>query len=114
LDHPAQTKHLLVSVIDSRKEKLQPSSGWLIGAAEKASEGIFMKNSPPLRPHCLLGGSFPTGGRPLFEVERFAREVADRVVFMDRGSIVEEGDPDTFFRAPVTERARSFLNQIIH
>jgi len=27
---------------------------------------------------------------------------------------VEEGDPDTFFRAPVTERAKSFLNQIIH
>jgi polar amino acid transport system ATP-binding protein/general L-amino acid transport system ATP-binding protein len=44
----------------------------------------------------------------------FAREVADRVVFMDQGSIVEEGDPDTFFRAPRTERARSFLNQIIH
>jgi glutamate/aspartate transport system ATP-binding protein len=44
----------------------------------------------------------------------FAREVADRVVFMDRGAIVEQGDPDTFFRAPRTERARSFLNQIIH
>jgi glutamate/aspartate transport system ATP-binding protein len=44
----------------------------------------------------------------------FAREVADRVVFMDGGSIVEEGDPDTFFRAPRTERAKSFLSQIIH
>jgi glutamate/aspartate transport system ATP-binding protein len=44
----------------------------------------------------------------------FARQVADRVVFMDRGAIVEESDPDTFFRAPRTERARSFLNQIIH
>jgi glutamate/aspartate transport system ATP-binding protein len=44
----------------------------------------------------------------------FAREVADRVVFMDRGSIVEEGDPDTFFRAPNTDRAKAFLNQIIH
>jgi len=44
----------------------------------------------------------------------FAREVADRVVFMDRGAIVEEGDPDTFFSAPRTERAKSFLNQIIH
>jgi len=44
----------------------------------------------------------------------FAREVADRVLFMDRGTIVEEGDPDAFFRAPRTERARSFLNQIIH
>ncbi|WP_322596912.1 amino acid ABC transporter ATP-binding protein [Bradyrhizobium sp. SEMIA] len=44
----------------------------------------------------------------------FAREVADRVVFMDRGSIVEEGDPSTFFEAPNTERAKTFLNQIIH
>ncbi|AMA57248.1 amino acid ABC transporter ATP-binding protein [Bradyrhizobium sp. CCGE-LA001] len=44
----------------------------------------------------------------------FAREVADRVVFMDRGSIVEESDPETFFRAPSTERARDFLGQIIH
>ncbi len=44
----------------------------------------------------------------------FAREVADRVVFMNRGSIVEEADPETFFRAPRTERAKGFLNQIIH
>jgi polar amino acid transport system ATP-binding protein/general L-amino acid transport system ATP-binding protein len=44
----------------------------------------------------------------------FAREVADRVVFMDRGSIVEEAAPETFFRAPRTERARSFLSQILH
>lgn len=44
----------------------------------------------------------------------FAREVADRVVFMDRGLIVEQGDPSTFFHAPNTERAKAFLNQIIH
>ncbi|WP_249142843.1 amino acid ABC transporter ATP-binding protein [Bradyrhizobium liaoningense] len=44
----------------------------------------------------------------------FAREVADRMVFMDRGSIVEEADPETFFRAPRTERARGFLSQILH
>ncbi|WP_310879926.1 MULTISPECIES: amino acid ABC transporter ATP-binding protein [Bradyrhizobium] len=44
----------------------------------------------------------------------FAREVADRVVFMDRGSIMEEGDPSIFFRAPRTERAKAFLNQVIH
>ena len=44
----------------------------------------------------------------------FASEVADRVVFMDRGSIVEEADPETFFRAPRTERAKEFLRRIIH
>ncbi|TNM63397.1 amino acid ABC transporter ATP-binding protein [Aliirhizobium smilacinae] len=44
----------------------------------------------------------------------FAREVADRVVFMDRGRIVEQAPPDQFFTAPQTERARYFLDQIIH
>jgi glutamate/aspartate transport system ATP-binding protein len=44
----------------------------------------------------------------------FAREVADRVVFMDCGSIIEEADPETFFHTPRTGRAKSFLNQIIH
>jgi glutamate/aspartate transport system ATP-binding protein len=44
----------------------------------------------------------------------FAREVADRVVFMDQGHIVEEGDPETFFRAPRSERAKGFLSQILH
>ena len=39
----------------------------------------------------------------------FAREAAHRVVFMDRGVIVETGTPDRFFHAPVTERARQFL-----
>jgi ABC-type polar amino acid transport system ATPase subunit len=42
----------------------------------------------------------------------FARTVADRVVFMDAGQIVEEGGPDAFFANPRTERAQQFLNQI--
>ncbi|KQT85405.1 amino acid ABC transporter ATP-binding protein [Aurantimonas sp. Leaf443] len=44
----------------------------------------------------------------------FARQVADRVVFMDRGSIVEAGAPEAFFSAPKTDRAREFLAQILH
>ncbi|MEO5759440.1 MAG: amino acid ABC transporter ATP-binding protein [Mesorhizobium sp.] len=44
----------------------------------------------------------------------FARQVADRVIFMDRGEIVEEGDPDAFFGNPTHERTRTFLNQILH
>src|SRR5215510_1815252 len=43
----------------------------------------------------------------------FARQVANRVVFMDQGSIVEEADPETFFRAPRTQRAKGFLSQIL-
>jgi general L-amino acid transport system ATP-binding protein len=43
----------------------------------------------------------------------FARTVADRVVFMDRGEIVEAGTPQAFFEAPKTDRARLFLSQIL-
>jgi len=43
----------------------------------------------------------------------FAREVADRIVFMDQGQIVEEGTPDQFFSNPRNERTRLFLNQIL-
>ncbi|WP_408406675.1 amino acid ABC transporter ATP-binding protein [Paraburkholderia sediminicola] len=44
----------------------------------------------------------------------FAREVADRVVFMDQGGIVEQQPPKEFFTNPQTERARAFLSQIMH
>jgi polar amino acid transport system ATP-binding protein len=43
----------------------------------------------------------------------FAREVADRVVFMDKGRILEEGSPDHFFTAPTHERTKEFLSQIL-
>jgi putative glutamine transport system ATP-binding protein len=42
----------------------------------------------------------------------FAREVADRVVFMDQGQIIEEGHPDEFFSRPKEERARQFLSRL--
>jgi ABC-type polar amino acid transport system ATPase subunit len=43
----------------------------------------------------------------------FARSVADRIVFMDAGEIVEIAAPQEFFTKPATERARQFLNQIL-
>ena len=43
----------------------------------------------------------------------FAREVADRVVFMDHGQIVEIGTPEHFFTAPTHDRAKLFLSQIL-
>jgi ABC-type polar amino acid transport system ATPase subunit len=43
----------------------------------------------------------------------FAREVADRVLFMDQGEIVEEGTPEHFFSAPTEERTKRFLNTIL-
>ena len=43
----------------------------------------------------------------------FARQVADRVVFMDAGEIVEQGPPSEFFTAPKQERTRAFLSRIL-
>ncbi len=44
----------------------------------------------------------------------FAREVADRIVFMNEGKIVEQAAPENFFNHPTSERARTFLDQILH
>ena len=44
----------------------------------------------------------------------FARHVADRVLFMDRGRIVEDRDTHAFFTEPHTDRARDFLSKILH
>jgi general L-amino acid transport system ATP-binding protein len=43
----------------------------------------------------------------------FAREVADRVVLMDQGLLVESATPDTFFTNPKEERTKKFLSQIL-
>jgi len=44
----------------------------------------------------------------------FARTVANRVIFMDRGEIVEEAEPNKFFSNPENERTQLFLSQILH
>jgi general L-amino acid transport system ATP-binding protein len=43
----------------------------------------------------------------------FARSVADRVIFMDQGQIVEQNAPEEFFAHPKNERTRDFLSKII-
>jgi polar amino acid transport system ATP-binding protein len=43
----------------------------------------------------------------------FVREVSDRVVMMDRGEIVETGDPASVFDTPRTDRARAFVGKIL-
>jgi general L-amino acid transport system ATP-binding protein len=43
----------------------------------------------------------------------FARAVADRVIFMDEGQIVEDAKPDVFFNTPKSERTQKFLSQIL-
>ena len=44
----------------------------------------------------------------------FARTVADRVIFMDKGEIVEQAEPEVFFTNPESDRTRLFLSQILH
>ena len=43
----------------------------------------------------------------------FARRVADRVIFMDEGEIIEENTPTSFFDNPQNDRTKMFLSQII-
>jgi len=43
----------------------------------------------------------------------FAKEVADRVIFMDEGKIVEEGTPEGLFNRPREERTRLFLSKVL-
>jgi general L-amino acid transport system ATP-binding protein len=44
----------------------------------------------------------------------FARTVANRVIFMDRGEIIEQNEPEEFFKNPKSERTKLFLSQILH
>ena len=44
----------------------------------------------------------------------FARKVANRVIFMDRGEIIEQNSPDEFFDNPQNDRTKLFLSQILH
>jgi general L-amino acid transport system ATP-binding protein len=44
----------------------------------------------------------------------FARQVANRVIFMDQGQIVEQNAPEEFFRNPKSDRTKLFLSQILH
>jgi len=43
----------------------------------------------------------------------FAREVADKVIFMDKGKIIETGTPEHFFNNPEHDRTKLFLSQIL-
>ena len=44
----------------------------------------------------------------------FAKSVADRVIFMDQGQIIEQNEPEEFFLHPRHERTKLFLSQILH
>ena len=43
----------------------------------------------------------------------FARKVADRIIFMDAGEIIEEDEPNSFFDNPKSERTKLFLSQVL-
>lgn len=43
----------------------------------------------------------------------FAREVADRILFLDGGKLIEDASPEQFFTAPSTQRAKDFLEKVL-
>ena len=43
----------------------------------------------------------------------FAREIANRVLFIDEGVVVEQNDPQTFFSNPQSDRAKDFLSKVL-
>ena len=43
----------------------------------------------------------------------FARKVADRVIFMDEGQVIEQNEPEAFFNSPKSDRTKLFLSQIL-
>lgn len=43
----------------------------------------------------------------------FAREVADRIIFIDQGIIQEEGEPEALFTAPTNPRTQAFLSKVL-
>jgi len=97
----------------NKEEALEVSRGLLhkVGILEK--ENVY--------PAQLSGGqqqrvAIARVGRTMVVVTHemgFAREVSDRVVFMDEGQIVEEGTAEHFFTNPVHERTKLFLSQIL-
>lgn len=61
--------------------------------------------------------SLASSGRTMIIVThemQFAKAVADRIVMLDEGKIIEDIDPETFFTTPVTERAKKFLNTFVY
>jgi len=58
-----------------------------------------------------------TGGMTMIVVTHelgFAKNVANRIIFMDGGLIVEDGPPEQILRAPKTERLKQFLDMLVH
>ena len=68
---------------------------------------VLLKGSNMLRLGIVVGSLMTV--KTKHEMQ-FAKAVADRVIFMDGGQIVEENEPKEFFEHPKTERAKQFLN----
>lgn len=65
----------------------------------------------------VMVGLAEQGGMTMLVVTHemgFARKVANRVIFMDQGEIIEENDPVSFFDNPQSDRTKLFLSQILH
>ena len=77
---------------------------------------FFVLNIVPGNPVEIMLGEFAdqaTIARVTHEMG-FARTVADRVIFLEDGKIIEENSSKAFFSQPKTERAQDFLNKVMH
>ena len=64
-----------------------------------------------------IGGGLAEDGMTMLCVTHemgFARQVAERVLFLDGGMVIEDSPPEEFFNAPKSPRAKAFLAQIVH
>jgi general L-amino acid transport system ATP-binding protein len=64
----------------------------------------------------VMVGSLPKLGMTMICVTHemgFARKVANRVIFMDEGQIVEQNEPEAFFNKPKSDRTKLFLSQVL-
>ena len=74
-----------------------------LAAAPAAAQTLDMVRE---RGFLICGATNPLPG--------FARQVANRVIFMDQGQIIEQNEPEAFFSNPQHERTKLFLSQILH
>ena len=100
-EYEENTFQLLLKAQDKYNElKIDDFSTWRqIKAEENAEEWIY--------------DPFNKTPTPLTEAQKFAREISNRVIFMDGGVIVEEGSPEEVFDNPKNERTKAFLSKVL-
>ena len=112
--HLTVLENIILSPMKVKKQSLEQ-------AQKKAMELLFDEPTSALDPEMVgevlkVMKDLAESGMTMMCVTHemgFAREVADRVIFVDHGRILEEGSPEEFFTHPKHERAKQFLQQVM-